>query len=116
MALVGSSFGARSWRRLAALGLSLRAARSARALCGCVLLPSLTACFPSNPSFPDARQPRGVRVLGAVSEPASGVPGAQVVLQLEAFDGAPLLEQLERAAGVLDEAAITASPAPLSVA
>ena len=55
-------------------------------------------------------------MLGAVSEPASGVPGAQVVLQLEAFDGAPLLEQLERAAGVLDEAAITASPAPLSVA
>jgi hypothetical protein len=89
---------------------------SFRALSGAVVSLALTACFPSNPSFADARQPRGVRVLGAVAEPASGVPGAELVVQLEAFDGAPLLEELQRAAGVLDEAAPSAGAAPLSVA
>jgi len=95
-------------------------ARAARLSFGWLLLgglplSNLVACFPSNPSFDNAQQPRGVRVLAALSEPASGVPGGDLELRLEAFDGAPLLAELRRAAGVSDEAG-PAAPAPLSVA
>lgn len=88
---------------------------SCRGLFKGVLFASVTACFPSNPSFTEARQLRGVRVLGALSEPASGLPGAELVLQLEAFDAAPVLQEAQRAAGLLDEATPVAT-SPLSVA
>jgi hypothetical protein len=79
----------------------------------------LLACFPSSPDFPPARQPRGVRVLGTLSEPASGTPGGTLQLSLEAFDGAPLLAQALAAAGVVvpgEEGASTVDPAPLRIA
>lgn len=69
-----------------------------RAACAACALLSLLACFPAGPDFADARLPRGVRVLGARSQPASGVPGAELALSLEVFDGAPLVAELQRAA------------------
>lgn len=83
------------------------------------LLGSLAACFPSGPDFAPPRALRGVRVLGVVGEPASGTPGGQVRLQLEAFDSAPLLAEAQRAAGLIDagtEPSSGAPPAALSVA
>ena len=73
-----------------------------------------SGCFPSGPDFPNPRQPRGVRVFGAVATPASGVPGGDLDLRLELFDGAPLLAELQQAAGVAGDAPVAA--APLSVA
>lgn len=73
-----------------------------------------SSCFPSGPDFANPRQPRGVRVLGSVASPASGVPGGDLELRLELFDGAPLLAELQQAAGVAGDAPSTA--APLSVA
>lgn len=78
------------------------------------------ACFPTGPDFLDARQPRGVRVLGALSEPASGVPGTELELALEVFDGAPLVAELRRAAAASVGAPLEPEPeegeSPLSVA
>lgn len=83
------------------------------------LLGSLVACFPSGPDFAPPRLLRGVRVLGALAEPASGTPGGQVRLRLEVFDGAPLIAEAQRAAGSTDAGAEPPSEAPpvaLSVA
>ena len=77
------------------------------------LLAALAGCFPSGPDFASARQPRGVRVFGAVASPASGVPGGEIDLGLEVFDGAPLLAELQQAAGVEPDAPVV--DAPLSV-
>src|SRR6187399_1389593 len=67
-----------------------------------LVLTQLSACFPSSPDFPPARQPRGVRVLATLSEPASGVPGGELQLRLEAFDGAPLIAEAQAAAGQIE--------------
>ena len=100
---------------MAPVSSSFRALSGAASF-GAALWVSLTGCFPSNPSFADARQPRGVRVLGALSSPASGAPGADIGLQLEVFDGASLFDEAQRAAGSLDEATPITTPLPLSVA
>jgi hypothetical protein len=82
------------------------------------LFSGLIACFPSGPDFAPPHRPVGVRVLGVVAEPASGTPGGQVHLQLEAFDGAPLIAEVQRAAGTMDAGAEPSdgSPTALSVA
>ncbi|HEU4576857.1 MAG TPA: hypothetical protein VFS67_01285 [Polyangiaceae bacterium] len=85
------------------------AARGPLLLAGMVI----SGCFPSGPEFPNPRQPRGVRVLGAVAAPASGTPGGDVDLKLELFDGGPLLAELRQAAGLAGD---TPAAAPLSVA
>ncbi len=69
-----------------------------RAWLSWMLALALAGCFPTGPDFLNARQPRGLRVLGAVSQPASGAPGAQLGLSLELFDGASLLAELRSAA------------------
>ena len=89
---------------------SKAAARGGRLLAGLLL----SSCFPSGPEFANPRQPRGVRVFGAVASPASGVPGGDLDLRLELFDGAPLLAELQQAAGVTG--ALPVAAAPLSVA
>jgi hypothetical protein len=71
-------------------------------------------CFPSGPDFANPRQPRGVRVLGSVASPASGVPGADLDLRLEVFDGASLLAELQQAAGVAGEASLPGGPLSLA--
>jgi hypothetical protein len=90
------------------------AARGALRLAGLLLGELLSSgCFPSGPDLPNARQPRGVRVFGAVASPASGVPGGEIDLRLELFDGGPLLAELQQAAGVAGDGP---AAAPLSVA
>lgn len=96
---------------MASLLLAFRSGASAAACAGALLL---SGCFPSGPDFASPRQPRGVRVFGAIASPASGVPGADLDLRLEAFDGAPLLAALQQAAGVAEGDRVEA--APLSVA
>lgn len=93
---------------------SAAAARGGRAALAAGALLGVPACFPTGPDFPDARQPRGVRVLGALSQPASGVPGAELALSLEVFDGAPLLVELQRAAAA--SAGVPFEPEPEAVA
>ncbi|MEY2936359.1 MAG: hypothetical protein RL033_7108 [Pseudomonadota bacterium] len=94
-----------------------------RMACTALALLGLVGCFPSGPDLPDDRQPRGVRVLGALSQPASGAPGAELALSLEVFDAAPLLVDLRRAVAaqnpelVIDPAQLADAPGgPLSVA
>src|SRR5688572_33302441 len=106
--------------RVSVLLHSQRAIQRARAVQPIFVLLSLAACFPTGPDFQDARQPRGVRVLGSTAQPASGAPGATLALALEIFDGAPLVAELQRAAAASVGGGLDPDPpaeaAPLSVA